>query len=199
MIKKVAFPIVIISAIFLSACTTKTPLTEENTMDGNAPQTESEQSSKTSMRDLLGMGKNQKCTITMSDTDKDGVKTDTQGTLYISGKKLSEDITVTSTDKEMPQISMRMISDGTYMYTWNLESKSQGMKFKITEPAEVEDKTDNDQTSGSVNLDEKVDMKCSSWSVDESKFAIPKDVQFSDLSEMMKNIPTMPANIPTGE
>ena len=111
---------------------------------------------------------------------------------------MSQEVQVKSTDKAVPTINMRMISDGTYMYTWNTETKAQGMKIKITEPTAENTNTTN-TNNGSVNLDDKVDMKCSPWLVDNSKFSIPTDVTFTDLSELMKNIPTVPAGIPTGK
>lgn len=195
---KAKLSLVILSAVLLSACNAKTPVGTENQAGENKPvETETEQSQSSSLRELLALGKNQKCTVTTTSTDDDGTKTDTVGTIYISGKKMAQEVSVTSTDKEIPKINMRMISDGSYMYTWNIETKAQGMKIKITEPTETESKGGNSQ-GGAVDLDEKVAMKCTNWIVDNSKFTIPSDVQFTDLSEMMKNIPTMPANIPSG-
>lgn len=199
MSKKAVFPLVIFFAILLSACTTKAPVGTENQAGENKPvETETEQSQSSSLRELLALGKNQKCTVTTTSADDDGTKTDTVGTIYISGKKMAQEVSVTSTDKEIPKINMRMISDGSYVYTWNTDTKNQGMKMKFEE-TQAEDKTpdtNNTQAKG-VNMDEKYDMKCTGWVVDNSKFAIPADVQFTDLSEMLKNLPTMPANIPS--
>jgi hypothetical protein len=188
--------LVIISAVLLSACTAKAPTGTENQADED--NTGTEQSQSTSIRDLLAMGQNQMCTVSTSEIDEEsGTKTDTQGTIFISGKKMAQEVIVTSTDKDAPNMNMYLISDGTYMYTWNPQYKDQGVKMKITEPEETTDTKDNAKSSA-VNLDEKVNVKCSPWTVDSSKFNIPKDIQFTDLSEMMKNIPTMPANVPTG-
>ena len=196
MINKIRFSLVIISAVFLSACTVKTPTGTEN-QAGEDKTTPTEQSQSSSLRDLLAMGQNQKCTVSTSAVDEtDGTKTDTQGTIYISGKKMAQEVIVTSTDKEMPSVNMSMVSDGTYMYTWNPQKKDQGMKLKITE-SEGTTETKGNTAKGAVNFDEKVNVKCSPWIVDNSKFTVPTDVNFTDLSEVMKNIPTMPANIPT--
>lgn len=196
---KARLSLCLISAVLLSACTAKVPTgTQEQAVDNKAPETQSEQSLSTSMRDLLAMGKSQQCTVSSSSVDDKNVKTDTTGTLYISGKKIAQEVVVTSTDKDFPRVSMRMISDGTYMYTWNTETKSQGMKIKITEPEEGKPVNDK-KSNGAVSMDDKLDVKCSNWIADNSKFDIPSDVKFTDLSELMKNIPTVPANIPTGE
>ena len=195
MINKTRFSLVIISSVLLSACIVKTPTGTENQAGEDNATTEQSQSS--SLRDLITLGKNQKCVVATSTTNEDGVKTDTVGTIYISGKKVAQEVSVISSDKKTLNVNMNMISDGEFMYSWNTESKTQGMKIKITDPSDGGVQNTNGQ-SGNVDLDNKVDMKCSGWTVDNSKFTIPTDVKFTDLSEMIKNIPTMPANIPTG-
>lgn len=192
MSKKTLFPLVIFSAILLSACTAKTPM-QNNQAEGENSQ-DTEQSQSTSMRELLAMGKSQKCTVSSSSVDDDGTKTESTGVMYFAGGKIAQEVVVTSTDKEMPRIEMSMVSDGSYMYTWNVQDKTQGMKMKITEENNDTNEADTPQ-SGSVSMDDKLNVKCSPWIADNSKFAVPKDVQFTDLSEMMKNIPTMPAGI----
>lgn len=196
---KARLSLCLISAVLLSACTAKVPNgTQEQAGDNKAPETQSEQSISSSLRDLLAMGKSQQCTVSSSSVDDKNVKTETTGTIYISGKKMAQEVSVTSTDKDFPRVNMRMISDGSYMYTWNTETKSQGMKMKITEPEEG--KTENNgKQNGNISMDDKLDVKCSNWIADNSKFNIPSDVQFTDLNEMMKNIPTMPAGVPDGE
>jgi len=197
MSNKVKISLCLISAVLLSSCTTKTP-TGTDTQAGENNSVQTEQSVTSSLRDLLTAGQNQKCAFSTSTTDEENVKTDTTGTIYIFGKKMAQDVQVISTDKTSPSINMHMISDGTYMYTWNAENKEQGMKIKITEPSPTGNTT-NQSENGSVNLDDKVNMKCSTWLVDNNKFNIPTDVVFTDLSEFMKNIPTVPAGIPTGK
>lgn len=195
MINKTGFSLVIISAVLLSACTAKAPVDTEN--QAGEDSTTQEQSQSSSLRDLIALGKNQKCVVTTSTTNEEGVKTDTVGTIYIAGKKMAQEVSVTSSDKKTPNVNMNMISDGEFMYSWTPGSKNQGMKIKITDPSDGGVQNTNGQ-QGSVDFDNKVDMKCSGWMVDNSKFTIPTDVKFTDLSEMMKNIPTVPANIPTG-
>lgn len=194
--KKASLSLVLLFAVLISACTIQKPTGTENQAGQNPDVVvETEESQSTSLRDLLALGKSQKCVITSSVTDDDGTKTDTSGTIYISGKKMAQEVMVTSTDKEMPKINMRMISDGDYMYTWNTETKAQGMKIKITEPEKGTAENGNPE-NGSISMDDKLNVKCSSWLVENSIFSIPSDVQFTDLSEMMKNIPTMPAGLP---
>jgi hypothetical protein len=189
------FSLVILSAIFLSACTTPAP-SNTNTQAGEDKTTPTEQSQTSSLRELLAAGKSQKCVFTSSRTDDNKVTINTSGTIYISGKKMLEEIQVKSNDKEALNIDTRLISDGTTIYTWDANRKNSGIKFKIAEQAAVAGTKTQNQ---SVDLDNKVDMKCSAWALDETKFNVPTDIQFTDLSEMMKNIPTVPANLPTGK
>lgn len=192
MIKLTSFSLVIASAVLLSACTvTKNPTGTPNPADENQPTaTPTEQSQSTSLRELLANGQNQKCTFSMSETDKDDNKTTTGGTLYISGKRMAEEVQITNTGNGGINTNMMMISDGDKIYTWDPSKKTPGMMFKMVEPTGTADgKTQNQN----VDLDKKIDMKCSPWGVDESKFTVPTDVKFTDLTELMKNIPTVPA------
>lgn len=191
MSKKSKLSLIILSAILFSACTTKAPVGTSNQTGENQPTAvPTEQNQPTSMRELLANGQNQKCTFSMSETDEDDNTTDTSGTLYVSGKRMFEEVEILNSANETKNVSMRMMSDGDKIYTWDASKKTSGMMFKMTEPTETED---NETQNQNVDLDKKIDMKCSSWTVDESKFTVPTDVKFTDLSELMKNIPTVPA------
>jgi hypothetical protein len=184
---KTSHSLVILFAVILSACTTKTPGVENQADDKKTPGTE--QSLSTSVRELLGLGQNQKCTYSASFTDESATTT-TTGTIYIAGKRMAQEVQVVSTGDNAISTDMRMISDGTTIYTWDPSKKTPGMMFKVVEPTGTTDtKTENQN----VDLDKKMDMKCSAWTVDEAKFTVPTDIQFTDLSELMKNIPTVPA------
>ena len=63
-----------------------------------------------------------------------------------------------------------MIRSGDDMYVW---SGTVGSKMSV--PSKMEDKNPNSSDTKNVSLDQKIDYKCSPWSKDDSKFAIPKD------------------------
>jgi hypothetical protein len=44
----------------------------------------------------------------------------------------------------------------------------------------------NAQTNQAVNMNQQVDMQCGAWTVDDSKFTIPANVNFTDMSNLMK-------------
>lgn len=180
------------SSIFLSACTSpQTGTVQTPTSTGNTPEAQ-EKSLSTSMRELMSMGTSLQCKYSFTDPES---KTETSGTMYISGSKFAQETEI----KLPPESSaiggkMNMISDGTSMYTWNPDKKDGGMKITIEKDSQVKDQDDNSQ----VDLDKKIDMKCSPWSVSESKFTVPADVKFTDLSQMMKNIQEQTRGIPAG-
>lgn len=193
--KKVRVSLIIFSAVLLSACTAKAPLAPNG--DTEQDKAGLEQGSPTSMRELLGMGKNQKCTFSISRTlEEDGQATKTEGTFYVSGNKFAEEIQITSDTEGFENLNIYMVSDGVDLYTWNKDKSVPGMKYKMDDSTES---ADSDADSGSVDLDEKVDMKCSPWIVDKKVFEVPADVTFTDINDMMKNMPTMPANLQVEE
>src|SRR3989344_6582040 len=130
---------------------------------------------KSSIKSLLAGGKNVMCSVRYPTGDQS-----TEGKIYVSGKNMRGDFNMTISGKAMES---HMISDGTYMYSWSSET-GQGVKMKIDQ-TEVK----ASPTSESVDIDKEVDMDCSSWGVDNSKFTIPADIQFTDMSEIMKQTP----------
>jgi hypothetical protein len=56
---------------------------------------------------------------------------------------------------------------------------SQGFKVKADAAADAEAKT-----QGAVGLDDTVNFDCEEWDEDDSKFSLPDDVTFADVSSM---------------
>lgn len=133
-----------------------------------AVETQEESSSKSSIAGLLASGKNQTCTVNYPAGDQI-----TTGTVYISGKNVRGDF---SSTVEAQNIEYHMITDGEFLYSWS-STLPQGIKIKIdpTQPSPS-------PAAGQVDLNTEVDVKCSSWSVDNSKFTPPADVTFREIS-----------------
>lgn len=200
MINKKHLLLLLSSSLFLSACTpTQTP---SQTPTPTTTPTPTEQTLSTSVRELMAMGSNLQCTYDFTDSQS---KVQTKGTTYISGKNFAQesDIILPPTSSAVGG-KMNMISDGTTVYTWNPDKKATGgMKFVIDKAA----KDQAQANKNNVDLDKKIDMKCSPWNVDQAKFTVPTDVKFTDLSQLMQgikdttknlpaNVPTVPKNIP---
>lgn len=129
-----------------------------------------------SIKSLLGIGKNQTCKVTYPDGKG-------KGTIYIADKKMRGDFTMTVNSKETES---HMIQDGDVTYFW---SGTQGTKMKIDESLKASASPTAGGQSQGADLNKDVDMKCSSWSVDNSMFTAPSDVKFTDLSETMMKMP----------
>ncbi len=114
-------------------------------------------------------GKNQYCVVTYPDNGG-------SGTVYVSGNKFRGDFTTKIAGEK--EVTSQVVSDGIYTYVWSSESPT-GIKMKI----DVTSPTASAQT-GNFNLDQEVGLNCSPWGVDASKFAVPTNIQFTDLSSM---------------
>ncbi len=175
-------------SLLLASCTPKTANLQPASQNSTAK--EESFTKKSTLKNLLVLGKNLVCTYTFVDSEN---KVEVKSTSYVSGKKFAQETeTTVSTDPEK-KVKSNMTSDGEYIYTWSEDSKGRGMKMKIEEP-KVDDKKQakTDIAGAQENLETEYEVNCSPWSVDQSKFVLPEGVQFTDLSEMMNNIPNMP-------
>lgn len=149
-----------------------------------ANQAEQEDSSKASIKSLLGMGKNQTCTVNMPAGEGNS-----EGTVYVSGKNMRMDFTTIAGGSN---IEGHMIQDGEFMYSWS-SAANQGTKIKISELAMPAGSPSTSQ----VDLDQEIDVNCSDWSVDNSKFTPPADVTFVDFTSTLKQTQTQSPGMQT--
>lgn len=159
----------------------KSKTTPTAPLTANQANNQQQATEKTSLKDLLAGNRNVSCTTTYPIDEK----TSTNGTIFVSGKKMRGDFNVTVSGKNMMTY---MIQDGTYVYVWTSDA-TQGTKMKV----DAVEKATGDQTqktNQSFDVNKQVDVKCSNWSVDESKFTPPSNVTFTDLSQMLQKLPT---------
>lgn len=129
---------------------------------------------KTSIKELLGLGQEQKCTwVSEVEGDK------SSGMMLIKGNKFRQSvISKTNDDKEN---SMEIVTDGVWTYLWNPKTKEQGMKIKVTE----EQKADTQKlANGTLDLGKEFNYNCSPASVSDAEFVPPTDVEFMDLEAL---------------
>ncbi len=134
-------------------------------MSSNEPQMQM------SMKELIAMGRSQKC-------DFSEPQSNTAGTIYIADGKVRGDFT---SQNQGASMSGHMIVDGTTVYTW-MDGMNQGFKTSFN-PTGAQGEGDTQQ---GLSPDKKTDYKCETWSKDESKFAMPAGITFSDMSAMMQ-------------
>jgi hypothetical protein len=127
-----------------------------------------------SFNDILDKKGSYKCTFTSTDP-----QAASQGTVYINGQKISGQFE-TNVAQLGQTIKSQMIRDDSFTYTWS-SFMPQGMKFKNQAAAAG---NPNGKLADSLGFKEgvKVDYKCEPWSVDESKFVPPKEVQFAEMA-----------------
>lgn len=136
------------------------------------------------IEDLLKIGKDLQCESQYSENGYTS-----QAKTYISNNKFRTDAEVVV--QEGQKMTTHSIIDGDWIYVWNDQS-SNGTKMKLEEvknqqqPAETEG---DPATAQSANINQKVDFDCSSWDVDESLLTPPSEINFSDISQQMQQLP----------
>jgi len=122
---------------------------------------------------LLSGGKTVTCQITYPNNKG-------TGTVYVSDKKFAGDFTMKGTDGKVT--NGHVVSDGTYMYMWS-SGLSMGIKMSLVAARSA---ANNTQANQSININQDVDMQCGPWMTDTSKFAVPTDINFRDMSQLFQ-------------
>jgi len=150
----------------------KTP-TVKKTVNTQTAKPQTTNSLKGTIIGLLSGGKNITCQITYPDNKG-------TGTVYVSDKKFAGDFIMKGVDGK--ETNAHMISDGTYMYVWS-SGISTGIKMNL---AAAKNAAQNAQTDQSVNINQEVGLNCSPWAPDSSKFTVPSDMKFQDMSQLLQ-------------
>lgn len=127
---------------------------------------------RTSAEALMRSGKSMKCSVDQSE----GASRQT-GTIYLTRDRMRGEFDVT----EPGQGSFRanVLQDGDWVYTWGGPmGEAQGVKMKVDRSGGA--------ASGSeaFNSHEEMEMDCSEWSAEASRFEVPRNVQFMEMSGM---------------
>ena len=133
-----------------------------------------------SFADLISKGQNFACNFVTPD-DAGNV---TAGSTYVAegGAKVSAQFT---TEVDGKKTTGNVIRDGEYNYIWTSD-QAQGIKTKITEDDKSLFGADASKSESTGLTDqEQVDFDCNPWTVDNSKFTPPSDIEFVDASEFM--------------
>lgn len=150
----------------------KTSLPTQSATTNQETQAESK-----SLKDLFTSGVSQTCTFS--------VGSESTGNVYVANGKMRGDFTVNAADKV---ITSHMISDGKTSYVW-MDGEKTGFKmaFDVSNASPVPEAS----ASTTVDLNKKFDYNCTPSVSDASKFSLPTDVTFTDMSEL--KAPKIPA------
>jgi hypothetical protein len=204
--KQLILGVSLLAILTLSGCGNKAQETGEKTKstEKNSTNVQKEKESESglfsgSIKDLLARGSDTQCS--WSTTNDSGKAT---GTVYVSGDKFFQDFS--TTQAKLGEIKSYLLKDGEWIYQWNSMSKM-GTKMKTSEVEKMAedvqknspidtDVKPNEEGRRNIDLDNKVDYDCQKWNVDASKFVLPADIQFNDLSQMLNNLPKSGGQVP---
>lgn len=178
--------LLLVMATSLSGCFKSKKSADENQQSAA---NQEEESFFGSMQDLLTRGKSVKCTYKSTD---DGAKEAT-GVLYVAGNKTRSEMSVIE-EETGKKLEINSIIIGDWMYMWNNFMQG-GTKMNIKE-MQGEVKVDEKYSQGEVDkMKEKIDYKCRPWIPDNSKFDIPTNIEFRDMTKIMEGFQDTMGNI----
>lgn len=177
-----------IAVLTLSACSTQNiPVQVPQPTDTPQPSAQSDtEINKGTFQDLVNRGTSV-CTYSYKDET-----TTSTGTVYIHNKQMRGD-TVSTVDGS--QINGSLIIKDDTMYTWTTNPK-QGVKFSLSEIQEMS----KDHTTGMSpeienktldSINQEYDYDCKNWTPDQTKFTIPTDITFMDMSKQIEQLNSM--------
>lgn len=183
--------LVLVAGITLSGCLFSKQATTTPAPEAAAPTNESFSGT---MGELLAKGKSVKCT---SASEEAGTKTENEFYIDSASGRSRNIIKMTAANK--PAQTTNSITTKEAVYTW-VEGQKEGFLFPVTkteptasQPAATEQNAPAAPTG--AKPDEKYNFNCAAWQVDESIFALPKDVTFVDqaakLKDLLKNLPAV--------
>ncbi len=190
-------PLFLVMILALSACGQKNQekinsnLNEDIIIDVNEENFEEDY--EASMEEMFAKGKSFKCLVSQENPEGE-----MDFIYYIDGKKERFRTEARVTDKAQGLVinSVSIFKDN-YNYFWDDLTNKDGMKMKIEEDDSDDEYYQDDsdiEDEERLDLNERFNLKCSSWKVDEDMFELPKDKSFKDMSDLLNsfnNIPEM--------
>ena len=179
-------PLFLILVFSLSACGQKNNPDSENSLSGKIDSLEDGEEDSYFSSSVVEMFKKEKplqCSVEINDS-----YTEMKAVYYFDNKAKKVRVEMKTIDKEqgLEIHSVNIIKDD-WSYFWDDVSNQDGMKFKL-EDGEDDEVFDNlESEEDLVDMNEVFDFKCKSWKVDSSKFDLPKDKNFKDLSSLMND------------
>lgn len=134
------------------------PLADNQTKEGT----------NASLKELFTSGTSQSCTFN-SNTAGNG-----SGTVYMTTGHMRGDFNVSYNDMTT---STHMISDGTTSYIW-IDGQPNGFKMAF----DSQGQQSNTPNEKAIDMEQKIDYRCSNWTPDQTMFVPPSTVTFSDMT-----------------
>jgi hypothetical protein len=129
-----------------------------------------------SLHQLISSGATQTCTFSIAGTATSSSMT---GTIYTTAGSMYGDFAKTDTTGKVTTAHMIIVSDEDYLWS---DALSKGIKM----PWSAANSTALINKYGSVDMSQPTTYSCTSWTPDQSKFALPTNVQFIDVSRYIR-------------
>ncbi len=174
--KKIYTILVLITVpLFLTACTKnkETEIVTDTRNDSDI--TQESENIKGSVFDITKLGKNVRCTFEYEDENGKS-----RGETFVSKNKSMSLYTMKPSEGE--DINSYVLTDGEWAYMWSSAS-NQGTKINIADIEKEQEEGDPDENYEKYK--NPVDYKCSVWIPDESKFKVPENITFIELTDLL--------------
>lgn len=146
---------------------------ENNVEVENQNNTGTEGEGRATLRSLLAIGRDTKCTFTSSEGEYES-----SGTVFITANGEMRGDFNSSTPSGNVASHMLVKADGN-AYVW---SGNQGSKMDFS----AMNTSSNAQGQSEVGIDTQVNYDCDGWTRDDSRFVVPTNINFIDIGAMMK-------------
>lgn len=138
--------------------------------------TTTKETEQVSLNDLINRKTSLKCTYDVKDGESRN-----NGVAYFSGAK---DMYGEFTNKSNEEsLTAYVIRRGDTQYVWQ-KGSNEGYKADVS----AFTKEKQQQMSEELDPDKRYEFSCENWEKNESKFQLPKDIRFNDLSVQMKQV-----------
>jgi hypothetical protein len=144
----------------------------------SAPNQASASAVRQTMHDLITSGATQTCKFSIAAT---ATSSGLSGTIYMASGNMQGDFVKTDTAGKVT--NAHMIITGGMDYLWSDASLTKGYKLSWSVAAASTILSDR---AGGVNINQPTAYSCSNWTADQSKFVIPANIQFTDITAMIK-------------
>jgi hypothetical protein len=176
--------IVAIGGVFVLK-SSKTPAkTQTQSVNTQAAKPQTTNSLKGTIIGLVSGGKTVNCQVTYPDNKG-------TGSIFVADKKFAGDFDMKGADGK--ETSAHVISDGVDMYVWS-SGLPMGIKMSL---AAAKNAAQNPQANQSFNVNQEVNFNCNSWTPDTSKFTVPTNIQFRDMSGLLQGAQPQVTTAPT--
>jgi hypothetical protein len=129
-----------------------------------------------SLHELIGSGVTQVCTFSIAGTATSSSMT---GTIYTSSGSMYGDFAKKDATGKMTTAHMIISSDEDYLWS---DALSKGVKM----PWSAANSTALASKYGSIDMNQPTTYSCTDWTPDQSKFTLPTNIQFIDVSRLIR-------------